>query len=354
MLIGIFFTPFHFKQYSKVVKTNDENEILFVSDCILGDFLKYLDKKKKIVVFKEFEFRKKDLLRNPFIKVFEYRNAIKYYKKFINKWIDFIKKSVKQNELISLYIFSEKSIFVQMFMSKIKKIKRCKIVAIDEGLGFYCKSNFFDYILKILYPVFNYLIIGFPYRYYKVLGTSSLIDEVYVRFPEFIHGKRKCKIYKIENSNMQKKIIPDKNNNLLLLTSPLSEDRIKASNKEKKLLEGIVSSIIEIGYEVTIKPHPRENLSKYYFIKEKYKDKVKLLTGVLSEEINYFDYRYIINFASSAILDIFSSNYPLKNVITIDIFKVSKDIQIYNLTKVINYKRIKKIIEELKNVLIWR
>jgi hypothetical protein len=350
LTLGIFLTPFHLRQYNNL-NINRNNEILFVSNQISFDFVKCFFDLKKVIVFEEINFRKKDLLKYPFKKIIEYRNAIKKYKQFVNKCISLLLTNKYLDEPVNVYIFSEKHIFVQILISNLKKVTKCKVIEIDEGIGFYLKNDFLDYILKILYPIVNYLLLGFPYRYYKVLGTSTFIDELYVRFPEFICGKRKCQVYKLDCKKVQNQHFISSDNKLLLLTSPLSEDRILSEKKEIKLIEKVVFAAVKAGYNVFIKPHPRENIDKYRFLKENYKQHISLLTEILSEEINYFEYKYIINFGSSSVLDIFSSNFPLKNIITIDIFKISKKIPLYNFTKVINYKEVKKIDDIIKCLL---
>jgi hypothetical protein len=341
MFIAIFLTPFHLEQFKTVVG-KDEDGIFFISDDISDEYVQSYIDLKKVIRFQKKRFSKKEFFKNPVKKLLKYRKGIKEYKEFINQYI---KKFILNNEISTLYIFNDKDVFVQIFMSELKKLTKCNIIAIDEGVGFYLKYNWKDRILTYIYPFFCFLLFGFPYRYYKALGTSHLIDILYVRVPEWIYGKRKSKILKIERKPFIENIINFPTNQVLILTSPLSEEGYLSAENEIKLIKKIIDFLINENYIVSIKPHPIENETKYDFIKDY--ENIKLLKKeIVSEKLNYFEYRYIINFGSSSIFDIVLSGYPSSHIITIDTLKIANEIPLFVSTKIINYYDKESDIEE--------
>jgi hypothetical protein len=330
MFIGIFLTPFHIKIF-KTMNFSNEEGYYFVSMDVSSEYVRSNFDFKKVIYFQKINFRRKDFFKSPIKKLLEYRREIKNYKGFIKQFLN----NLVLDKKLTLYIFTEKDVFVQIFINQVKKISNCTVIAIDEGMGFYLKNNWKDYILKIIYPIICFLLFGFPYKYYKVLGTSNFIDVLYLRLPEFIYGKRKCKIYKINyyQTFISFEISDDnQNNSVLLLTSPFSEDRVLSLEDEIGLIQRIINFLENRKYIISIKPHPRENKCKYDFLKGN-RNIIFLEKEIISEEINYFKYKFIINFTSSAIIDIMLSGYPLSKVITIDLNKYTKKTKLFFVQK---------------------
>jgi hypothetical protein len=89
------------------------------------------------------------------------------------------------------------------------------------------------------------------------------------------------------------------------------------AEKKIKLYRDISDFLEKTNRELIIKPHPREDLENLYMGLAD-KENVHLLKGnVTGETLDYFEYEVILNVFSSIILDIISSSYPKKNILTL-------------------------------------
>ena len=83
--------------------------------------------------------------------------------------------------------------------------------------------------------------------------------------------------------------------------------------------------------------HPREDKFDESLMKAKFN--WTFLDGQYPlDTLNYFDFKYIINFNSSIIMDILSSAYPPKKIITISLYDKLSIASLYKQTTYINIK----------------
>lgn len=225
-------------------------------------------------------------------------------------------KSIDFTEKVNTFImFSEKDLFTQMML---KKFSDSNIIAIEEGTGFYNKDSFGDKIKKVFFRIFSPILFsGFTFRYFVELGTHPLINEVWVRRPELIWKVRKKVLYhKIQKVEARRQPSNNNEKSVLLLTSPIYEDEKLPQNEAFDLLNKTMSILTGKGYKIYLKLHPRENIDKYLNLIQTFNLQT-IPKQIRSEDLNYFDYKYIIHFFSSSIIDILEKDYPADRIVSI-------------------------------------
>jgi hypothetical protein len=244
-----------------------------------------------------------------------------------------IKKKVEQikNEIAELHhnynfsgplcfiIGSDKDIFTQFLLYNLGKSTK-KIIAVDEGLGFYVRRTLKDFVIALLYQLFTPILFGQRLYYIKRLGTMPGISEVYLRDIGLLPKQQKHIKYKEFHFNELQvpKII---NSGKVLLYSFPNQDYLFEEVEKIDIYRKIGSYLKANSRELIIKPHPREDYNGLVLGLSEYEN-INVLNGsFLGETLNYFEYEYIINVFSSIILDIVSSSYPKKRLLTLGFTK---------------------------------
>lgn len=341
MNILLLTTPFHLLMINKCrFLLKDEPTYLFYSKHldiaeieekfknIHADFFKIPGFDNSKLPKSMFSLKRRFKLRSYYLELLKYIETIDFNKKIHN-----------------VIIFSEKDLFTQILL---KKFKNSNIIAIDEGTGYYNKDSYKDKIKKILYLVISPLLFsGFTYRYFVVLGTHPSIKEVYIRRPELIYTLReKIEYHQIENDSIRKLSLQTTEKSILVLTSPIYEDEKLPQGEAFDLLRKTMSILSNRGYIVYLKTHPREKIDKYSDLIQEYQLKT-IPKNKRSEDLDYFEYSYIVNFFSSSIIDILEKEYPAERIISIYPSRsFSNRKHIFKSTNII-YK-----IEEMKNIIV--
>ncbi|MBP7653141.1 hypothetical protein KA977_06945 [Candidatus Dependentiae bacterium] len=340
-------TPFHLRQFLRVAEDNTNKDfygreyVFFISQYVNKEYLIEKFPSSKIVEIRDYKFRQIDFLKNPLVKLLEYRRFIYSLKIKISRYV-----APYKNMSIRLIIFSEKDVFTQIFIFQLKQVAdSIKITAIDEGASYYNKNKPIDYFLKIIYPPISKIFFNFPYKYYRVFGTSSVIDDVYVRWEHLLNYRNPNKIYykmKVENNGCAKQI--NGTRKVLIITSCLSEGRLMSKKSEIEMYNILFRSLNEAGFNIYVKIHPLESESK--FLKYVNSDKINIIENIdIAEDIDFFEYAYIINFGSAVVLDMIEKNYPADRIITIDKIGISKNCSIYRMTKLATLKNISEYLK---------
>jgi hypothetical protein len=295
-------TPFHLLQILKFLEKNIgyRVELVLYSEYIPLSKLKLCFAESKILALPKFDFNAKS--------IFMYR----YYRRRINQLHSFF--DTIDLTMDTVIIFTDKSVFNQVLLSKLEKGQ--EVIAIDEGAGFYKKNTVFDFCLNLLYPLSSKVLFGFSYQYVSRLGELKRIDRILLRLPKLSPSNDS----RIEEFTQARKDdgheFEYNSGNILLLTSPMVEDKHMTYKKYHKCVNTIVDIIEKHGFKLIIKHHPREAFE----IPEGF---VKIEKYITLEEISLKEYAFIINFCSSSVLDIVNRGYSEKNIITINLAKLS-------------------------------
>ncbi|OQX80253.1 MAG: hypothetical protein B6D56_05525 [Candidatus Omnitrophica bacterium 4484_70.1] len=224
----------------------------------------------------------------------------KYFRKSINllrviiraKKIDKNKKWNNKKELIIISVRSPNISFLEIFKNKyIENRYKPVYFIIDEGFGTYVskrawkivgeldnrkKLSYFNYLKNIEDRIRKEIINNF----FKKLVTKYIGLE-----NRFLLSNRNDKLIpnlsivnSYKNIFLKRRIILLKSDNFknifssaIILTSPFSEYKLATLEYELKILNNVVNILIQKGYNIIIKPHPREFDGKYIFILKKYK-----------------------------------------------------------------------------------
>jgi hypothetical protein len=247
----------------------------------------------------------------------------KKVKKRINYFKQEIDQIINTYDILNFVFFSEKNIFSQLVLSRIKI--HTTAWSIDEGTGHYVLPSNNDLIKKTLYKIITPFLVGFKYEYFRVLGTHKRIDNLVLRVPElqkFSRSQFSVKSFK-EMGLMEApgKLIFSDNTRpwIMILTSPYSEEGRADLKQEIQFIEGMVKLFTGLGFGILFKPHPREDFEmKIQNIKGM--SNVKIVPASIAfENIFYHDFIYIINFYSSIIIDLLSSNFSRAKIITVNL-----------------------------------
>lgn len=263
----------------------------------------------------DYNFSRRRLFASPLTFIKPFRNNIKQ----INSEIRALLKEYHFKDGSKLYLGSDKDIFTQIFLSRLKTILST-VIAVDEGLGFYVKHSAKDNFIKVLYALITPILFGQRLYYIKRMGTLAAIDTVYIRhkklLPKLNPGVQYVS-FRLKSDQNPRNI---KNGAVLFFSYP--EQDFMLDPKEKIRLHTQVAQHLEKSQRhLIIKPHPRENIE---FLKENLKGQPNvtiLQARLLGEELDYFNYELIINVFSSVILDILDNNYPKSKLLTLGYHK---------------------------------
>lgn len=337
--VFILLTPFQ-KRMMKKLFMNDiskESTLILFSEYV--DVSEFNGKKHKIGGIK---FFRKNFNIFSFYSILKLKKDIKETKEEIlriQKNHDFIKG-------LNVYIGSEKDIYSQFLLKDLyakKMIK--KLIAVDEGSGFYRRQNVLNRILgKWSYSIFSSIILGEHINYVYTLGTDKRIDIVYSRLPDLLPYKNKKTEYifikspEYKPNSLSKESFYNKDKTVLILTFP-DQNSIKDDELKPNSLEIILEKCRE--YNIHIKPHPREDTRYLNEVKKKY-NFVLLDKSITAEELDYSQYFKIINYYSSVVIDLICSGYPANKIITVGFYK-NTNISFFNETDYVYIKALNQL-----------
>lgn len=314
--IVVLLTPFQLTQLERVSSqcgwdlkdafflTNE-----FVSRTSIKEKLDLVDVRHYDITRHEVSFS--NLMKKPFSEIAKHRKMVQMLRGYLKQISDQLRHSSH------LIIGSDKDIFTQLLFHWLRKNNpSCRVVAIDEGSGYYKQDQLKDRLMTVAYRVVTPILFGMRYQYIGKLAQHQAIDEVYARYVDMIPSKSaKFDYHQILAKKVESNIF-NPSQDLLLFTSPLSEDHHCDLEKERDILDQLFAFFQEKSMRVSVKPHPREKEGKY----ENYLgEKVHLIDGAIpAEDLNVMDFIRIMHFGSSIILDLDQRGYPLERVITLD------------------------------------
>lgn len=331
-LVFVVLTPFHYKAYLSHYKEamNNKNVLILKEGYI--DITSWQNDQAIIIDIPEEKFSIHDLRRDFIDKIKTYRRLIRKLKLVCSNLIE----QYNLNDSLTLNIGSDRDIFTQILINKIyekRKNKTTSLIAFEEGLGFYDKKNFLETLKTIFFPIISPVLLGEKLHFYKPMGQERHIKEVYCRFPDLI-PKNGFSVYKklLVRENNTDGVYDSKSTKALVFSFPNSAINISEEDKIEWL--SFVYKKLSIK-EFVIKLHPSEEEYSKNLIKPSYN--WTFLEGQYAiDKLNYFDYKYIVNFSSSVIMDVLSSNYPKKKILTIGLFDKLSIASIYEQTHYIN------------------
>lgn len=308
-------TPFH-KMVVKEIFPNIMNEattlVLYSEFVDVDDIFVY----KKLLL--NHKFSRSDLFSNPIKNLNKTREKLRRAKGEVD---NIFREFIFSNEL-EVVICSDKDVFTQLLLNKLFKVnKKRRLIAIEEGLGFYVKTVFKDKIFALLYQIITPVLFGSRLYYIRRLGSYPHIDTIYVRdlslLPKEVKKKSMYKEFKCE-SRSNKKVVS--NGTYLFFSFPEQDYQMNPEIKYK-LISDIAKFAKSKNKNLVVKPHPRETIDIEHEKLISKSNIVILDREKLGEGIDYFDYEIIINFFSSIIVDILANKYPKKRLFTIGIAK---------------------------------
>lgn len=321
----IILTPYHALQLSRLIQKGyleHDSYGVFISSKV---DLKYFHK-----IFSEIKIEFLDkIIDNPILLKSFIKDPIKEIPRLKEIFRDY-EHIVDENlywkgNHYTIYSGSDKSLFCQFLFSKFqKKDIKSKICLVDEGIGFYKKPKFYDFIINYFYLLFSSFIFPFRIRFVRVMGSDPRVSKIYIRNPELLSVKRKhieyikIPIFQTKKDGFYKTGFTQKRKTILMLTSPLSEDGRVSLKEELTYYTSIIQIIYRQNYFVCMKPHPRENDDKYDAIKKEYRKDLWFLSKAIPiEEVEYFQFDRIIHFNSSACIDIILSGFNKSNILNV-------------------------------------
>jgi hypothetical protein len=330
--IFVVITPFHYKAYlSHYREAMDKNNVLILKESYI-DSSSWQNTNATIIDIPEEKFSIYELKSNFLKSLKTYRSSIKKIKRFCS----FLLEELRLSNVLTLNISSDRDIFTQILINKIYSRHQniqTTLMAFEEGIGYYDKKSFLESIKALLFPIISPVLFGTKLRFNKPMGQDKRIDQIYCRFLELI-PRNGFSEYKrlLVRENTTDGIYNPESTKALVFSFPSST--IGFSEEKKIEWLSILYKKMDIE-EFVIKLHPREEKFNRKYLDEGYN--WTFLDGQYGiEKLNYFDYKYIVNFNSSIIMDILSSNYPKKKIITIGLYNKLSIGSLYKLTNFIN------------------
>jgi|GEM_PF-6680243 len=333
----IVLTPFHKKAFLSVYGDQmSQKSTLILVDQSLKDSL-FLNHDATIVPLPYAEFSVFNF-KNKFLKtVKQYRNQIKTLQVFCDNLI----KNTDLDENLTINIGTDRDVFTQILLNKIYESKKLKptLIAFDEGLGFYDTKKFTDKLKKLVYPILSPILFNEKLRFYKPMGQDKRIKKVYCRFPELIshNGHSVYEKLLVRENNYMGSYKSD-SQKVLVFSFPNQDLNIDESIKIEWISD--IQKLVKPN-KIVIKFHPREivpDSKKWPVVKSWI-----LLDDISMDHVNYFDYKYIVNFNSSVVMDLLASGYPPDKIITIDFGSKVNISALYNSTIKLKPKDLKNV-----------
>jgi len=312
--IYIILTPFHFKVMKHLFKTDMQldSSLIIYSKNIFDEI-----NSKHTLLHPNIEFSIDSILKNPFKEFLITRNKLKTITKFIEK----LENNYLFNSKIIITIGTEKDNFTQLLLNKMCKTNNVKLIAVEEGTGYYVNEKIKTKFLKPLYYLFSEILMGHKINYVTRFGTDKRISVVYCRYPEMLPSKRTNVEY-IKFKLKTEQLITDhtERKNILFFSFP-EQDLGKSLIFKQEIYLSLKDKYLKKGQIMFIKPHPRENINELEDILKNIPQIKMLDHKILGEDINFNKYLKIVNFSSSIVMYLLESKYPRKDIITIGLSK---------------------------------
>lgn len=328
--IFITHTYFHYYFLSSINSENMESPVLFLtSSDEVYDRINTIGFKGTPCYVEKFDANvgiKQTFINNPLNTIKSIRKDIKELKSQVDQII--AKYDLKRHSKIKIFVANEKDFFTQIL---IRSVNKSYIFGYEDGAGSYLKSESYNIVLKLLYPIFFFIISGTIIQYYDVYGSASFYKTFYLRYPNY---KKTSTPKEKVTLGLSKGKLYSKNKHVLMFTSPFFEFQILELADELKAYNIVINTFLKNGFTVFIKEHPSEkgnkisNQTKVHFLNK----------NEVGEFIDYFNYEFIVNFSSSIIFDVIDSDYPLDKILTIIEINNNKVNNLFNTTTNIKYR----------------
>lgn len=305
--IFIFLTPFHIDAAKSVYQSELAQDSTLI---IYHPRLNVQDLHAKKITLPELELKKNNLFMGNI-------TSLKTKVKLLSEEVNRILSVYNFTDDVNLILGTDRDLFCQFFIQEVKKdFLSSKVILIDEGVGFYYRIRLKDQFLKLIYPFVSHIFLGYRLKHIRPLGSHSLVDIVYLRNMDLLPQRQKNISYR--NFNLTRKVIPLNHlkgkENILLYSFP-DQDYNIGTNFKEQFLQTLSALIKEAGFCLTIKPHPREDVSSLLGLAEN-NDTVTILDGkVTGESLPFEEFNFIIHFKSSVIFELLNQKYPAKNII---------------------------------------
>lgn len=284
------------------------------------------------------------LFLRPMESLSAYRKTVSNGKAFIG---DLLMRISNQEDRINLVIFNDRDLLSQISILAVKNTgKPYKIIAVDEGTGFYIREGLNHRLKKIMYRYFAKYILGFNYIFMEQYGTHKDISRVYIRYPNLLPN-RKCNIDYVkieEDKSIASHKIDLGRPAILVFSTLLSEEGFLSEPEELSFFKSIATYLAKHGYGLVIKHHPREKDLKL--------DQIRLMLSQIEslkfetvgveihgEELDTTSFEWIVNFGSSVILTLLGSGVPPSKIITLRLRNVAFAKQIFSKTRVVSLSK---------------
>lgn len=198
----------------------------------------------------------------------DYIKPLSYYKSNVAALSSFrlyMKKSLKFLEgksIGKIIVFNDVDPVVQWILHR---LTYKNAIVVEEGIGLYRdirKQN------EVVFRFLGKILFGFDFENLTRIGTSKSITYIHCAHPERLNAvqktKRIIKQEKTDFSNIAKELnIKQYNNRNWFIGQPLVEDGVLTEIEYKRIIRKIfeIKGIDEDKW--IIKPHPREDISKY-------------------------------------------------------------------------------------------
>ncbi len=329
------FTPFHKLALDHVFPewaSDDCGKVLFYSEFLHSPVPVDSDI-ESVLIDSEFTFSS-----NFFYNPVRLNNRIKSIRSFIISTL--IKYKISDS--LTLVAGSDHILFNQIMISVCRDLyTNCRVIIIDEGLGFYTDRKLVDYLKIVFFNLYSFLFLKIRIYFIKPLGTHPRVTDVFLRFPERITVRRKgISYHRFEinysqegNFNFKRKF-----RRILIFSTP--EDFI-GLNKKVSVIQEIITRFISYGCQIDIKPHPRE---VHDFFEYASMSSVHVMSRhLVGEQLNYFEYDYVFNFCSSIVMDIIQLGYPGKKVFTLYTLETKKLLYLFKETNFVSIEDIREV-----------
>lgn len=268
-----------------------------------------------------------------------------------------------------LICFSDQHTLTHKMMEEVAKVDSHEIILVEEGMNTYMDSTHIGIRNKLVN-----LVLGLKTEEY--IGKSNLIDTMIVKQPEMLLPKKRKHRKVIKQNNIfieegwqkdiirviKKYLLQYTNSNLmkssiLWLGQPLEIDNGINIDTQKRILDSLIN-MIPNHYSVYIKLHPRENISKYAFLK-KY-DNVEIINlgnyswipvEILAKTLNP---DVIMSTYSSAVQNIKQIIPKSKAIFVFPLFRLKIDKRIFKKLCTNENYYIANSVEDINKILYYR
>lgn len=263
MRLYIVSTPYHLLYTSIVIRDEDSLVIVDNFNVENSSFVNLIMKNKvrnnNVFIINSLSSRKKNILR---------------INKSIKEDVSRIIGSLKGFEFSEIITFNDVSPITQQLITGFKI--KIDVSVIEEGIGLYRDTK---KRLRFMHSIFGKLLFGINYEDVKRIGEYSKTTKILCHNPEFLSEIQKKKEIKVLPRIKFKDLSEDFNlecisNSYWFIGQPLVEDGVIGLKEYMEKLEKVMSICIKNNVLFIIKPHPREDTSKYEALTHKFNMKL--------------------------------------------------------------------------------